>query len=446
MWDSNFLGKSSRFRQVPAEFTRVCWSSPATSGQGDTVPCVLASMHPMKQLLQHLLWFPRPLDVPSVQQLFQFMNIAFALKKEIILTLPSTHPHKDPPTCLPPTVMQFLAAGCYLTDDKVSDAWTLFKHAVWSGVVPIHSNTSHAFQRLGQQMGVGELDADVVFNDNDPPIQAKFHLFPPHRMCLAPHCTRTKKDVALYHVHQQEVVVFTLKNGPCEAKLFISTAKVSQYMHYLQHTLTDGILCSLFCWLLSQLYCAQTCQWASTAIRDWSPCTPMHLLCSNSGVHSGCRTCIHWVPSCQAFYYLNGAFVVWIAKYSVWVTNVTDQLQQGCQPQTVHGCTTCALERARAPPTTIPFHLSWLLCMFGMRSFYLHCLKIVSAKEHHWRCCTLAIKIPALLLPCKLGTVEYRHMDIMNFNVTIAKSVLRFTMQRTRQVSLPLVLLSHREV
>ena len=62
------------------------------------------------------------------------------------------------------------------------------------------------------------LDADVVFNDNDPSIQAKFHLFPPHRMCLAPHCTQTKKGVALYHAHQQEVVVFTLKDGPCEAK------------------------------------------------------------------------------------------------------------------------------------------------------------------------------------------------------------------------------------
>ena len=153
---------------------------------------------------------------------------------------------------------------------------------------------------------------------------------------------------------------------PMRLKLFISTAKVSQYMHYLQHTLTDGILCSLFCWLLSQLYCAQTHQWASTAIRDWSPCTPMHLLCSNSGIHSGCRTCICQVPSCQAFYYLNGAFVVWITKYSVQVTNVTDQLQQGRQPRTVHGCTTCALKRARTPPTTIPFHLSWLLCMFGI--------------------------------------------------------------------------------
>ena len=84
------------------------------------------------------------------------MNVAFALKEEIILTLPSMHPHKDPPTCLPPTVMQFLAAGCHLIDNEVSGAWTLFKHAVWSGVVLIHSDTSHAFQRLSQQMGVGE--------------------------------------------------------------------------------------------------------------------------------------------------------------------------------------------------------------------------------------------------------------------------------------------------
>ena len=161
MWDSNFPAKSGGFRQVPAEFARVRfarvrWSSPATSGRGDTAPRVLASMRPMNQLLQHLLRFPRPLDVPSIQQLFQFMNIAFTLKEEIILTLLSTHPHKDPPTCLPPTVVQFLAAGCHLTDDEVSGAWILFKHAVWSGVVPIHSDTSHAFQRLGWQMGVGE--------------------------------------------------------------------------------------------------------------------------------------------------------------------------------------------------------------------------------------------------------------------------------------------------
>ena len=84
------------------------------------------------------------------------MNVAFALKDEIILTLPSTHPHKDPPTCLPPTLAQFLAAGCHLTDDEVSGAWTLFKHVVWSGAVPIRSDTSHAFQRLDLQTGVGE--------------------------------------------------------------------------------------------------------------------------------------------------------------------------------------------------------------------------------------------------------------------------------------------------
>ena len=130
MWDLNFLVKSGGFRQIPVEFTRVCWSSPATSGRGDTAPPVLTSMRPMNQLLQHLLQFPRPLDVPSVQQLFQFMNVAFTLKEEIILTLPSMHHHKDPPTCLPLTVMQFLAADCHLTDDKISGAWTLFKHAV----------------------------------------------------------------------------------------------------------------------------------------------------------------------------------------------------------------------------------------------------------------------------------------------------------------------------
>ena len=91
-----------------------------------------------------LLRFPGSLNVSSLQQLFQFMNVAFALKDEIILTLP----HKDLPTRLPPTL--------HLTDNEVLGAWTPFKHAVWSGAAPIRSDTSHAFQRLGRQTVVGE--------------------------------------------------------------------------------------------------------------------------------------------------------------------------------------------------------------------------------------------------------------------------------------------------
>ena len=79
------------------------------------------------------------------------MNIAFALKDyEVILTLPCTHNHNNPPTFLLPTFAQFLMAACHLTHDDVAGAWTLFKDAVWSGVVPMRSGTSDAFQSVYQ--------------------------------------------------------------------------------------------------------------------------------------------------------------------------------------------------------------------------------------------------------------------------------------------------------
>ena len=41
-----------------------------------------ASARSMNDPLQHLLQFPAPLNVSSLQHLFQFMNVAFALKDD----------------------------------------------------------------------------------------------------------------------------------------------------------------------------------------------------------------------------------------------------------------------------------------------------------------------------------------------------------------------------
>lgn len=49
-------------------------------------------------------------------------------------------------------------------------------------------------------------------------VAAEYHLFPPHQMCVAPHCTRTQKGLALHHVRQKQVIVFTLNHGPRMAK------------------------------------------------------------------------------------------------------------------------------------------------------------------------------------------------------------------------------------
>ena len=110
----------------------------------------------MDGLFQYLLQQPAVLHIPSLQQLFQFIHVVFSIKDEILLTLPSTHPRNNPPATLPPTLTQFLSAGCHLTEAQVSDAWSLFKDAVWSGVVPMRSDTSDAFECLGQQAGLGE--------------------------------------------------------------------------------------------------------------------------------------------------------------------------------------------------------------------------------------------------------------------------------------------------
>ena len=109
----------------------------------------------MDGLLQYLLQQPAVLHIPSLQQLFQFMNVVFSIKDKILLTLPSMHPRNNPPVTLPPTLAQFLSAG-HLTEAQVSDAWLLFKDAIWSGVVPMRSDTSDAFKCLGQQASLGE--------------------------------------------------------------------------------------------------------------------------------------------------------------------------------------------------------------------------------------------------------------------------------------------------
>ena len=49
-------------------------------------------------------------------------------------------------------------------------------------------------------------------------VAAEFHLFPPHQMCIAPDCTRTKKGLVLHQVRQKQVIAFTLDHGPRMAK------------------------------------------------------------------------------------------------------------------------------------------------------------------------------------------------------------------------------------
>ena len=43
-----------------------------------------------------------------------------------------------------------------MTHDDVVGAWMLFEVVIWSGMVPMHSGMSDAFQRLGRQTGMCE--------------------------------------------------------------------------------------------------------------------------------------------------------------------------------------------------------------------------------------------------------------------------------------------------
>ena len=178
LWSRFLHPKSLRHHWLPENTTRVCQTafqdSEMQSGRKchqslldslcspmqKTNPAGSPTLSPrpalMDSLLQYLLQQPAVLHIPSLQQLFQFMNIVFSIKDKILLTLPSMHPCNNPPATLPPTLAQFLSAGCHLIKAQVSNVWLLFKDAVWSGVVPMHSNTSDAFKSLGQQASLGE--------------------------------------------------------------------------------------------------------------------------------------------------------------------------------------------------------------------------------------------------------------------------------------------------
>ncbi|KAG2034597.1 hypothetical protein BDR03DRAFT_802478, partial [Suillus americanus] len=72
-------------------------------------------------------------NAASFCTLYHFMNIAFALKDNILLTLPSTHPVDEPPNVLLPAIKTFLGASCSLDDGGIDLAWSLLKALVWTG-------------------------------------------------------------------------------------------------------------------------------------------------------------------------------------------------------------------------------------------------------------------------------------------------------------------------
>ncbi|KIK31734.1 hypothetical protein CY34DRAFT_102856 [Suillus luteus UH-Slu-Lm8-n1] len=161
-------------------------------------------------LLSHLQHKPSIVNATSFGTLFHFMNIAFALKEDILLTLPSTHPVDEPPNVLSPAIKTFLGASCSLDDANVDLTWSLLKALVWTGNVPNKSG-----------MGVYFI--------------AEIHLFPPYRMCPGPDCSRMKRGHALHKVWQQQVVLFTLANGPCVAKaahFYCEACKIDYFHNY----------------------------------------------------------------------------------------------------------------------------------------------------------------------------------------------------------------------
>lgn len=177
------------------------------------------------ELLCYLVEHPAVVNKGSIRTLFQFMNTAFSLKDDILLTQSSKHATHKVPMFLSPAIEQFLSAGCHLTGAEVRDAWILLKEVIWSGAIPMCSDTSTVFERLGRQLGVCKCTPhdSVLYNIV---LAADIHLFPPHRMCPAPRCTRTSKGLALHRVRQQEVVLSVLTKVPVSQKWHISTVKV----------------------------------------------------------------------------------------------------------------------------------------------------------------------------------------------------------------------------
>ncbi|KAG2038582.1 hypothetical protein BDR03DRAFT_861708 [Suillus americanus] len=164
----------------------------------------------MIDLLSHLQRKPSIVNAASFCTLYHFMNIAFALKDDILLTLPSTHPVDEPPNVLLPAIKTFLGASCSLDDGGIDLTWSLLKALVWTGNVPNKSDTGGTFEQ-----------------------PAEIHLFPPYRMCPGPDCSCTKRGLALHKVWQQRVVLFTLASGPCVAKAahFYCEACKTDYFH-----------------------------------------------------------------------------------------------------------------------------------------------------------------------------------------------------------------------
>ncbi|KAG2038583.1 hypothetical protein BDR03DRAFT_981532 [Suillus americanus] len=207
---------------IPPEYPECLKNSnPAQpySPLGGNKAVALSGMH-LKNLRTSGMWIfrrkPSIVNAASFCTLYHFMNIAFALKDDILLTLPSTHPVDEPPNVLLPAIKTFLGASCSLDDGGIDLTWSLLKALVWTGNVPNKSDTGGTFERPGQQCGVAEI-----------------HLFPPYRMCPGPDCSCTKRGLALHKVWQQRVVLFTLASGPCVAKAahFYCEACKTDYFH-----------------------------------------------------------------------------------------------------------------------------------------------------------------------------------------------------------------------
>lgn len=96
------------------------------------------------------------LEFLSLSQVILFIRLSAALRREILLVQPSDHPSDIAPKHLSPSIHEFLAKSCHLSQLEVLALWNELKDMVWhleADILLESVQNSASFESLFQKYG-----------------------------------------------------------------------------------------------------------------------------------------------------------------------------------------------------------------------------------------------------------------------------------------------------
>ncbi|KAJ2936392.1 hypothetical protein H1R20_g702, partial [Candolleomyces eurysporus] len=158
----------------------------------------------------------------SLPYLMKFIIYASTLKNDIILAYPSTFQGwQDAPPFLPPSMVEFLAAACTITQADVERCWALVKGVVWALDPSTFNDTSllAAFKISGSRHGY----------------PSPRTLWPPTSYCMNRQCPRSDMARKIQVAEQRQAILYTVAHGPIPAwsvHLECTDCRTTYYVDY----------------------------------------------------------------------------------------------------------------------------------------------------------------------------------------------------------------------